>query len=130
MMLIAALPVPATHNTARAEAAHDAVLAAIANTKGTFLVYNFGGGNPAPFRNAAGSEYTLDNGGHLMVIKSASSRLRANLLVDTHSGYQSRCERDARARTSEGLWQASETYKPMAAWTLMGKPTFIINANF
>ncbi|MFA4081176.1 phosphodiester glycosidase family protein [Mycobacteroides salmoniphilum] len=130
MMLAAALPIPATHNTARAEAAHDAVLAAIANTKGTFLVYNFGGGNPAPFRNAAGNEYTLDNGGHLMVIKSASSRLRANLLVDTHSGYQSRCESDARARTAEGLWQASETYKPMAAWTTMGKPTFIINANF
>ncbi len=99
LMLVAALPIPATHNTARAEAAHDAVLAAIANTKGTFLVYNFGGGNPAPFRNAAGNEYTLDNGGH-------------------------------RARTSEGLWQASETYKPMAAWVAMGKPTFIINANF
>lgn len=130
LMLVAALPIPATHNTARAEAAHDAVLAAIANTKGTFLVYNFGGSNPAPFRNAAGNEYTLDNGGHLMVIKSASSRLRANLLVDTHSGYQSRCERDPRARTSEGLWQASETYKPMAAWVAMGKPTFIINANF
>ena len=106
------------------------LLGAIANTKGSYLVYNFGGNFAAPFRNAGGGEYTLNNGGHLMIIKNASSRLNPRLLVDTHQGYQARCERDPRARTSEGLWQASETYPPLQAWQALGQPIIAINANF
>jgi hypothetical protein len=106
------------------------LLAAIANTKGSYLVYNFGGGHPAPFRDAAGTEYTLDNGGHLMTIKNASARMSPHLLVDTHTGIQARCERDPRARTADGLVQASETYPPVQAWQMLGMPTIAINANF
>src|SRR5260370_22279392 len=65
-----------------------------------------------------------------MIIKSAPQRLAPRLLVDSHSGYQSRCERDPRARTGEGLWQASETYAPLQAWQALGQPTIAINANF
>jgi hypothetical protein len=103
---------------------------AIANTRGSYLVYNFGGGHPAPLLNAAGGWYELSNGGHLMIIKSASQRLTPRLLVDGHSGYQARCERDPRARTAEGLWQASETYPPLTAWKVLGEPTIAVNANF
>jgi hypothetical protein len=110
--------------------ARSRLLAAIANTKGSYLVYNFGGNFAAPFRNAAGDEYTLDNGGHLMIIKNASSRLNPRLLTDSHQGYQARCERDPRARTGEGLVQASETYTPLQAWQALGRPTIAINANF
>jgi hypothetical protein len=72
----------------------------------------------------------MSSGGHLMIIKSASQRLTPRLLVDSHSGYQSRCERTAGARTSEGLWQASEIYTPLQAWNALGSPTIAINANF
>ncbi|MDO3639978.1 phosphodiester glycosidase family protein [Mycolicibacterium arseniciresistens] len=115
---------------ARAADAREMLLGAIANTKGAYLVYNFGGQFAAPFRSADGREYTLNNGGHLMTIKNAAGRLTPRLLVDSHSGYQSRCERDPRARTGEGLWQASETYPPLQAWQALGRPTIAINANF
>lgn len=126
-MTLCATPATVAHadNNARAK-----LLAAIANTKGSYLVYNFGGEFAAPLRNAAGEEYTLSNGGHLMTIKNASSRLNPRLLVDTHQGYQARCERDPRARTSEGLWQASETYTPLQAWQVLGQPIIAVNANF
>jgi len=106
------------------------LLAAIANTKGSYLVYNFGGQFAAPFQSADGRQYTLNNGGHLLTIKNASARLRPRLLVDTHQGFQARCERDPRARTGEGLLQAAETYAPLQAWQLLGKPTIAVNANF
>ena len=59
----------------------------------SYLVYNFGSGYPAPMLNAGGNWYELTNGGHLMIIKAASSRLTPRLLVDSHTGYQARCER-------------------------------------
>lgn len=111
-------------------AARDQLAAAIANTRGSYLVYNFGGGFPAPMLNAAGDWYELNNGGHLMIIKSASSRLAPRLLVDTHRGAQARCESTPGARTREGLAQASETYAPLQAWQVLGQPTIAINANF
>ncbi|MGE2715896.1 phosphodiester glycosidase family protein [Mycolicibacterium litorale] len=115
---------------ARANDPKSLLLGAIANTKGAYLVYNFGGEFAAPFRAADGREYTLNNGGHLMTVKNASSRLNPRLLVDTHRGYQARCERDPRARTGEGLWQASETFTPLQAWQALGQPTIAVNANF
>ena len=114
----------------RAEDPRTLLLGAIANTKGSYLVYNFGGQFAAPFLTADGRAYTLNNGGHLMTIKNASPRLNPRLLVDTHQGYQSRCERTPGARTSEGLWQASETYAPLNAWHVLGQPTIAVNANF
>ena len=72
----------------------------------------------------------LASGGHLMVIKAASQRLEPHLLVDSHRGYQARCERNPRARTSDGLMQASETYTAVQAWQALGQPTIAINANF
>ncbi|OBF28410.1 hypothetical protein A5724_28880 [Mycobacterium sp. ACS1612] len=103
---------------------------AIASTRGSYLVYNFGGGAPAPMLNAAGNWYEMTSGGHLMIIKAAAQRLTPRLLVDSHAGYQSRCERDPRARTGEGLWQASEIYTPLQAWQALGQPTIAVNANF
>lgn len=103
---------------------------AVANTRGSYLVYNFGGSNPAPMLNAAGNWYETGGGGHLMIIKSATQRLTPKLLVDSHRGYQARCEQDSRARTADGLWQASETFSPIQAWQALGKPTIAINANF
>jgi hypothetical protein len=108
----------------------EALAAAIANTQGSYLVYAFGGGHPAPMLDAAGNAYEMDNGGLLMIIKAASQRLAPRLLVDTHNGYQARCERTPGARTREGLWQAAEIYTPVAAWQAMGQPTIAINANF
>ena len=116
--------------TARAADGRELLANAIATTRGSYLVYNFGGGAPAPMLNAGGGAYEMSSGGHLMIIKSASQRLAPRLLVDTHSGYQARCERDPRARTGEGLWQASETYSPLQAWQALGQPTIAINANF
>ena len=116
--------------TARAADGRELLANAIANTRGSYLVYNFGGGAPAPMLNAGGGWYEMSNGGHLMIIKSASQRLAPRLLVDSHSGYQARCERDPRARTGEGLWQASEIYTPLQAWQALGQPTIAINANF
>jgi hypothetical protein len=115
---------------AQAASGRDLLADAIANTRGTYLVYNFGGGHPAPMLSAGGNWYELDNGGHLMIIKSASTRLTPRLLVDSHQGYQARCERDPRARTGEGLWQASEIFSPIQAWQALGQPTIAINANF
>jgi hypothetical protein len=117
--------VPVAHAAAR-----DLLAAAIANTRGSYLVYNFGGSHPAPLVNAAGNAYEMTSGGHLMIIKNASQRLTPRLLVDSHRGYQARCERDPRARTGEGLMQASETFSPIQAWQALGQPTIAINANF
>ncbi len=118
--------IPAAH----AAGAREQLANAIATTRGSYLVYNFGGGHPAPMLNAGGGWYEMDNGGHLMIIKAASGRLAPRLLVDSHSGYQARCERDPRARTGEGLRQASEIFTPLQAWQALGQPTIAINANF
>lgn len=111
-------------------AARDQLDQAIATTRGSYLVYNFGPGFPAPMLDAAGRRYELANGGRLMVVKAASQRLSPHLLVDTHQGYQARCERTPGARTREGLAQAAETYAPVQAWQVLGRPTIAINANF
>jgi hypothetical protein len=127
---LCAAPATTGAPTARAADGRELLANAIANTRGSYLVYNFGGGHPAPMLNAAGGAYELTNGGHLMIIKSASQRLAPRLLVDSHAGYQGRCERDPRARTGEGLWQASEVFTPLQAWQALGQPTIAINANF
>lgn len=129
LTLCASLATTAGAPPAKADA-RGLLASAITNTRGSYLVYNFGAGNPAPFLNADGGAYELSNGGHLMIIKSASQRLAPRLLVDTHSGYQARCERTPGARTGEGLLQASETYPPLQAWQVLGQPTIAINANF
>jgi hypothetical protein len=115
---------------ARAADARELLEQAIANTKGSYLVYNFGGGHSMPLLDGAGHGYEMNNGGHLMIIKQASSRLQPHLLVDSHQGDQARCENNTGARTSEGLMQASEIYAPLQAWQRMGQPTIAINANF
>jgi hypothetical protein len=130
LALCATLLTTAGVPTARAAGARELLSNAIATTRGSYLVYNFGGGHPAPMLNAANGWYEMDNGGHLMIIKSASTRLAPRLLVDSHGGFQARCERDPRARTGEGLWQASEIFTPLQAWQALGQPTIAINANF
>lgn len=130
LTLTAALAITSGAPAAQAASGRDLLAAAIANTRGSYLVYNFGGSHPAPMVNAAGNAYEMTSGGHLMIIKNASQRLTPRLLVDSHSGYQARCERDPRARTGEGLMQASETYSPIQAWQALGQPTIAINANF
>jgi hypothetical protein len=130
LVLCAVLATTAGVPKAQAADARELLANAIANTRGSYLVYNFGGGAPAPMLNAGGGWYEMSNGGHLMIIKSASARLAPRLLVDSHSGSQARCERDPRARTGEGLWQASEIYTPLQAWQALGQPTIAINANF
>ena len=129
MTLSLALATSTGPPVARAEA-RDLLANAIANTQGSYLVYNFGGGHPAPMLNAGGNWYDGNGGGHLMIIKGASQRLSPHLLVDSHRGYQARCEGNPGARTSDGLMQASETYAPVQAWQVMGQPTIAINANF
>ena len=129
-MLCASLATTAGAPTAGAASGRELLEGAIANTRGSYLVYNFGGGHPAPMLNAGGGWYEVANGGHLMIIKGAAQRLSPRLLVDSHTGYQARCERDPRARTGEGLWQASEIYSPLQAWQVLGRPTIAINANF
>ncbi len=113
-----------------AAAARDQLAQAIATTRGSYLVYNFGSGFPAPMLDAGGRWYEMSNGGRLMIVKSASQRLSPRLLVDSHQGFQSRCERTPGARTREGLMQASETYAPLQAWQVLGRPTIAVNANF
>jgi Phosphodiester glycosidase len=130
LMLCGAPSTTAGITTAQAASGRDLLAAAIANTRGSYLVYNFGDGHPAPMLNAGGGSYEMDNGGHLMIIKSASTRLAPRLLVDSHNGFQARCERDPRARTGEGLRQAAETFSPLQAWQALGQPTIAINANF
>jgi len=115
---------------ARAADAREMLEQAIATTKGSYLVYNFGAGHPTPLLNAGGGWYEMNNGGHLMIIKNASQRLQPHLLVDSHQGDQAKCENNPAARTGEGLWQASEVYSPLQAWQRMGQPTIAINANF
>lgn len=129
VLLCAAITTTAGIPSATA-AGRDLLAGAIANTKGAYLVYNFGSGFPAPMLDAGGRWYEMNNGGRLMIVKGASKRLTPRLLVDSHTGQQSRCERDPRARTSEGLMQASETYPPVAAWQALGQPTIAVNANF
>jgi hypothetical protein len=113
-----------------AAAAREQLAQAIAGTRGSYLVYNFGPGFPAPLLNAAGTWYEKTNGGRLMIVKAASQRLSPRLLVDTHQGYQARCERTPGARTREGLVQAAEIYTPVQAWQALGRPTIAVNANF
>ncbi|MGB9308274.1 MAG: phosphodiester glycosidase family protein [Mycobacterium sp.] len=115
---------------ARAADGREMLESAIATTKGSYLVYNFGAGHPTPLLNGGGEWYEMNNGGHLMIIKNASQRLQPHLLVDTHQGDQARCENNPSARTGEGLLQASEIYTPLQAWQRMGQPTIAINANF
>lgn len=119
-------------NTPRANAADARALlvSAIANTKGSYLVYNFGGEFAAPFRNAGGGDYTLSNGGRMLIMKNASGRMNPRLLVDSHQGWQARCERTPGARTAEGLMQASESLPPLQAWQALGMPIIAVNANF
>ncbi|MDY6995300.1 MAG: phosphodiester glycosidase family protein [Actinomycetota bacterium] len=130
LFLVCAVVAAATAPAAGAASARELLAAAIANTRGSYLVYNFGSGFAAPMLDAAGNWYEVDGGGRLMIIKAASQRLAPRLLADSHTGYQARCERDPRARTGEGLWQASETYSPLQAWQALGQPTIAINANF
>jgi Phosphodiester glycosidase len=115
---------------AHAADARELLASAISATQGSYLVYNFGPGHPTPLLDASGRWYEMNNGGHLMIIKNASTRLAPHLLVDTHRGDQARCESNPGARTSEGLMQASELYTPLHAWQRMGQPTIAINANF
>ncbi len=110
--------------------ARDQLAQAISTTRGTYLVYNFGPGFPAPMLDASGKWYEMVSGGRLMVIKGASQRLSPHLLVDTHQGAQARCERTPGARTAEGLPQSAETYAPQQAWQVLGQPAIAINANF
>ena len=84
-----------------AAAARDQLAQAITTTRGSYLVYNFGPGFPAPMRNAAGDWYEMTSGGRLMIVKAASQRLSPRLLVDTHQGYQARCERTAGAEPAK-----------------------------
>ena len=130
VLLCAVLATTAGTPVAAAASARDLLAGAIANTRGSYLVYNFGSGFAAPMLKATGDWYEMNNGGRLMIIKAASQRLAPRLLADSHTGYQARCERDPRARTGEGLWQASEIYSPLQAWQALGQPTFAINANF
>jgi hypothetical protein len=129
VLLCITLAVSTGGPVARADG-RDLLAGAIATTRGSYLVYNFGGGHPAPMLNADGHWYEGTSGGHLMIIKQASQRLSPHLLVDSHSGYQARCERNPGARTGEGLLQAAEAYAPRQAWQVLGQPTIAINANF
>lgn len=129
-LLVGTATALAASPAAQAADARELLAGAIANTRGSYLVYNFGAGHAAPMLNAAGNWYEMNNGGHLMIIKAASQRMTPRLLVDSHQGYQARCERTPGARTGEGLLQASEIYTPVAAWQALGQPTIAINANF
>ena len=62
--------------TARAADGRELLAGAIANTRGSYLVYNFGGGAPAPMLNAGGGAYEMSNGGHLMIISPRHNGLR------------------------------------------------------
>ena len=126
--LASAALVAGTTAPVAAAAARDQLAQAIATTRGSYLVYNFGGAFPAPMLNAAGDWYEMNNGGRLMIVKSASKKLSPRLLVDTHQGFQSRCERTPGARTREGLMQASETYDPLQAWQVQPHHTSQVHA--
>lgn len=111
-------------------AAHDQLTQAIAATQGQYVFYNFGPGSPAPMLDAGGNSYEMTDGGRLIVLKSAAGRLSPHLLVDTHQGLQARCEQTPGTRTRDGLMQAAETYTPLQAWQMLGRPRIAINANF
>lgn len=111
-------------------AARDQLSAAIASTQGSYLVYNFGPGFPAPMLDASGHWYEMADGGRLMILRSASQTISPHLLADSHQGFQARCENTPGARTHDGLPQASETYAPAQAWEVLGRPRIAINANF
>ena len=130
LSVCAALTVSAGQPVAWAADAREMLESAIASTQGSYLVYNFGGGHPAPMLTADGRWYEGTSGGHLMIVKNAAGRLAPHLLVDSHQGAQSRCERNPGARTHEGLAQAAELYTPIQAWYWLGQPTIAINANF
>jgi hypothetical protein len=49
--------------TAKAADGRELLANAIATTRGSYLVYNFGGGAPAPMLNAGGGSYEMSNGG-------------------------------------------------------------------
>lgn len=72
--------------TARAAGARELLAGAIANTRGSYLVYNFGSGFPAPMLNAAGNWYELSNGGRLMIDPGEYSRLY-QLAERVYEGY-------------------------------------------
>ena len=84
LTLCATLATTAGVPTAAAASGRELLANAVAATRGSYLVYNFGGGHPAPMLNAGGGWYEMDNGGHLMIIKGASQRLSPRLLVDSH----------------------------------------------
>ncbi|AMO58956.1 lipoprotein LprO [Mycolicibacterium phlei] len=130
VLMCAAASMTSGAAVSKAASAREQLATAIATTRGSYLVYNFGSGYPAPMLNAAGNWYEMTSGGRLMIIKAASTRLAPRLLVDSHRGFQARCERDPRARTSEGLMQSAEVYTPLQAWQALGAPTIAINANF
>lgn len=111
-------------------AARDQLSAAIASTQGSYLVYNFGPGFPAPMVDGAGHGYEMDAGGRLMILRSASKTLTPRLLADSHQGFQARCENTPGTRTRDGLPQDSETYSPTQAWEVLGRPRIAVNANF
>src|ERR1700691_4776707 len=71
---------------------------AISTTKGSYLVYNFGAGHPAPMLNGAGGWYEGDNGGHLMIIKNAAGRLSPPPPGGRHPRGQGRRRREPPAR--------------------------------
>jgi len=125
LVMAAGISTPRAHAAAR-----DQLTQAIANTRGSYLVYNFGPGFPSPMRNAAGDWYEMVNGGRLTVLKGAASRISPRLLVDTHQGAQARCEHTPGAQTAEGLAQSAETFAPQQAWQLLGQPMIAVNANF
>jgi hypothetical protein len=56
-MLAAVLAWLSGARVARAADGRELLASAIANTRGSYLVYNFGGGNPTPMLNAGGSGY-------------------------------------------------------------------------
>lgn len=125
VMAVAGTGPPSAHAAGR-----DQLSAAIAATQGTYLVYNFGTGFPAPMLDASGHWYERDDGGRLLVLRSASQNLSPRLLVDSHQGSQARCESTPGTRTRDGLLQASETYTPTQAWEVLGRPRIAVNANF
>ena len=102
---------------------------AIATTRGSYLVYNFGGGSPAPMLNAGGGRYEMSNGGHLMIVKAASQRLRHGCW-SIRTPATNHAANVFRRAYREGLRQASEVYTPLQAWQVLGQPTIAINANF
>ena len=79
--------------------------------------------------NAAGGWYEMSSSGHLMIIKIPSGRLTPRLLVDSHSGYQSRCETPAQRRETDwsrrpGVFPHSGVAKPWASRQSPSTPTF------